>query len=1013
MSSERSRAAPKAAGRSEPKSLFGRAHALAAVDEAIAATRAGRGQLLLVNGEAGIGKTALASQVLGTAPGRGLLVAWAACGPQAGAPAYWPWVQVLRAVAAAHPDLPEPLAALVGAAGRDRPEPEPEPESDPDAARFRLFDALAGYLLRVSERVPLVIVLDDLQWSDEPSLLALRFVAGQLPAARVLLLGTYRDVEASPALRELARGARVIPLAGLDEPAIAELMTRIAGRPPEPAVARQVWLRTAGNPFFAREVTRLLGTAEGVPEGVRDILDQRLSRLSPACADLLGTAAVVGREFPVELLARVGHRPSDEVVDLLEEAAAHRVLLRPPAPPGRYRFVHDLFVETVVGGLRAGNRARRHLAVARTLVELRDAGWSVPDAQLAVHFGAAGPGGAAEAVTYSVRAAAQAAARLAYEDACAHLERAVSVAPDRLALLLDLLLDLGDARYRAGRAEPAREAFHEAATLARDAGNGPALARAALGTHRLGTRSGRHNPQTTALLEEAAKRSDVDGSTRALVLAALARDIHHNLRTDPRPATLAADAVALARAADDPRVLGACLLARHDAAWRPGSAADRLPIATEIAELARRAGDAELYAQAIELRAGALLELGDPTAVSELAAYCRLAEELGYPRARWNALTRRTTLATLSDRLDEAERLVGEALALGLRIGEPDAYGAAGVQSSALGALGRVVPPFDGSFAQGFEVDVYGRVNDPLIVAMSVLGGGDRDRAARLMAGYRVADLPGSHDPEPWIFAAWLFAELGPDESRQQVYERRRPRAGTGAVVGGAAAFQGPVDLYLGLLAAALGRPGVAAGHFRAGLAFAERLGAPAWVRKAGELLGAGNEFRLDGAVWHLRYAGRTASVPDGKGMHDLALLLGAPGRSVPVGELIGQVVPATGADDVLDATARAAYKARLTDLETEIDEADAAGDLGRAERARTEREFLIHELAAATGLGGRARRLGDETEKARKTVTARIRHTIGRIARVHPELGEHLETSIRTGTQCSYQPSGPIGWQP
>jgi tetratricopeptide (TPR) repeat protein len=985
--------------------LIGRAHALAAVDEAIAATEAGRGQLLLVSGEAGIGKTALASQVLGAGPGRGLLVAWAACGPQAGAPAYWPWVQVLRAVAAAHPDLPEPLAGLVGAARRDR-------DPDPDAARFRLFDALAGYLLRISERVPLVIVLDDLQWSDEPSLLALRFVAGQLPAARVLLLGTYRDVEASPALRDLARGARVVPLAGLDEPAVAELMTRIAGRPPEPAVARQVWLRTAGNPFFAREVTRLLGSlgeaAEGVPEGVRDILDQRLSRLSPACADLLRTAAVIGREFPVELLARVGRRPSDEVVDLLEEAAAHRVLLRPPAPPGRYRFVHDLFVETVVGGLRAGDRARRHLAVARTLVELREAGWPAPDAQLAVHFGAAGPGGVAEAVTYSVRAAAQAAARLAYEDACAHLERAVRVAPDRL----ELLLDLGDARYRAGRAEPAREAFHEAATLARDAGNGPALAQAALGTHRLGARSGRHNPQTTALLEEAAKLSDVDGSTRALVLAALARDIHHNLRTDPRPAALAADAVALARAADDPRVLGACLLARHDAAWRPGSAADRLPIATEIAELARRAGDAELYAQAIQLRAGALLELGDPAAVSELTAYCRLAEELGYPRARWNALTRQTTLATLGDRLDEAERLVIEALTLGLRIGEPDAYGVAGAQSSVLGALGRVTPPFDGSFDGGVEADVYGRVNDPLIVAMSVLGGGDRTRAAALMTGYRVADLPGSHDPEPWIFAAWLFAELGPDESRQHVYELLLPLAGTGAVVGGAAAFQGPVDLYLGLLAAALGRPGVAAGHYRAGLAFAERLGAPAWVRRAGEFVGAGNEFRLDGAVWHLRYAGRTASVPDGKGMHDLALLLAAPGRSLPVGELIGHIASATGADEVLDATARAAYKARLTDLETEIDEAEAAGDLGRAERARTEREFLIHELAAATGLGGRARRLGDETEKARKTVTARIRHTIGRIARVHPELGEHLETSIRTGTQCSYQPSGPIGWQ-
>lgn len=116
--------------------------------------------------------------------------------------------------------------------------------------------------------------------------------------------------------------------------------------------------------------------------------------------------------------------------------------------------------------------------------------------------------------------------------------------------------------------------------------------------------------------------------------------------------------------------------------------------------------------------------------------------------------------------------------------------------------------------------------------------------------------------------------------------------------------------------------------------------------------------------------------------MHDLALLLAAPGRSVPVGELLGFAAP--GADDMLDATARAAYKARLTDLETQIDEAAEVGDLGRAERARTEREFLIHELAAATGLG----------------------------ARVHPELGEHLEASIHTGTQCSYQPSGPIGWE-
>jgi hypothetical protein len=231
-------------------------------------------------------------------------------------------------------------------------------------------------------------------------------------------------------------------------------------------------------------------------------------------------------------------------------------------------------------------------------------------------------------------------------------------------------------------------------------------------------------------------------------------------------------------------------------------------------------------------------------------------------------------------------------------------------------------------------------------------------------------------------------------------------------VVGGAAAFQGPVDLYLGRLAASLGRAETAERHYRAALSFARRLGAPAWVRVAERQLGAGNLFRPEGQVWRLRYAGREVAVPDGKGLHDLAALLSAPGREVPVGDLLGLVAPPAGADPVLDGPARAAYKARLAALAAEVDEAEADHDLGRAERARTEREFLIGELAAATGLGGRTRRLGDEAEKARKTVTARIRHTIGRIARVHPELGAHLDASVRTGTRCVYQPLAPTRWR-
>ncbi len=179
-----------------------------------------------------------------------------------------------------------------------------------------------------------------------------------------------------------------------------------------------------------------------------------------------------------------------------------------------------------------------------------------------------------------------------------------------------------------------------------------------------------------------------------------------------------------------------------------------------------------------------------------------------------------------------------------------------------------------------------------------------------------------------------------------------------------------------------------------------------------GEHLGSGNVFRREGGIWRLRYAGRETLVPDGKGPHDLATPLAVPGREASAADLLGVPDPAAGGDPILDAAARTAYQRRLAELAADIDDAEAGHDLSRAENARTGHEFVLRELATATGLGGRTRRLGDETEKARKTITARIRHTVARIPRTHPILGAHLDTSIRTGARCSYQPSEPTRWQ-
>jgi hypothetical protein len=431
-----------------------------------------------------------------------------------------------------------------------------------------------------------------------------------------------------------------------------------------------------------------------------------------------------------------------------------------------------------------------------------------------------------------------------------------------------------------------------------------------------------------------------------------------------------------------------------------------------MADYADRAGDVERSAQARQLRAAALIELGDPRGVAELATYCRIAHDLGHPHARWNAVTRRVTLALIggdsNGDLDAAAALIAEGAVLGMRIGEPDALGAANTQAFVFALLGRDAPDVP------VPMSTYGRREDAVLVAFHQHVHGHRREAAATMAGYRFADSPHSHDPEPLVLAAFMLAEYGADEERRRAYDQLLPLAGTHSVVGGCASYQGAVDHYLAALAGALGWHDKAAAHLTAATAMYERLGAPLWAARVRELAARpAAVFRRDGDLWLLGYEGRTVRVPDAKGLRDLATLLAAPGTPVHVSRLLAPAAaPHAGADPVLDDRARAAYKARLADLDEEIDRASADNDPERAARARTEREFLIAELAAATGLGNRPRRLGDGTDKARKTVSARIRYTIGRIRRVHPALAAHLDAHVHTGVECEYRPDDPVRWQ-
>ena len=253
-------------------------------------------------------------------------------------------------------------------------------------------------------------------------------------------------------------------------------------------------------------------------------------------------------------------------------------------------------------------------------------------------------------------------------------------------------------------------------------------------------------------------------------------------------------------------------------------------------------------------------------------------------------------------------------------------------------------------------------------------------------------------------------------------------RSGLGAALAGAgpstteevaASYHAAVDHHLGALAASLGNVSVAATHFRAAVALHARLGAAGWARLSEQALvdlsataldTTDNEFRFVNGLWHLGFQGAHAQLPDAKGLRDLAALIGAQGRDVHVFTLLGVEPSRAGADPVLDDLAKKQYKTRLRALDTQINEAVDRGSAD-VETFRAERAALIHELAAATGLGGRARRLSDPAERARKTVSARVRDALSKIDQVHPPLARHLRDTVHMGTHCEYAPRPRVAW--
>jgi DNA-binding CsgD family transcriptional regulator len=440
----------------------------------------GQGQLVMLVGEPGIGKTRTAQELAAHAEARGAQVLWGWCYEEEGAPPYWPWVQPIRAYVQQRE--PEQLQSEMGLGAADiaevvsevrdkLPSLEPPPALQPEQARFRLFGSITTFLRNAAQSQPLMLVLDDLHWADKPSLLLLQFLARQLGKSHLLVVGCYRDLELSrqhPLSEALAQLSRLPVfqrelLLGMSQEETGQFIEMTAGVRPSPQLVETIHAHTEGNPFFLKEVTRLLsergelraagiGGPEGisVPQGVREVIGQRLNRLSEQCNETLVTASVIGREFDFHLLHALSDGTTEEqLLRVIDEALAAGVVEELPEGRERYRFSHMLIQQSLAEKLSTSRKVRWHARIGEALEELYGVDGEVHAAELAYHFAKAesvlGP---EKLVRYSLLAGEGALAAYAYEEALAYFQRGLVAREGRPgdAETADLLFGLARAQ---------------------------------------------------------------------------------------------------------------------------------------------------------------------------------------------------------------------------------------------------------------------------------------------------------------------------------------------------------------------------------------------------------------------------------------------------------------------------------------------------------------------------------------------------------------------------------------
>ena len=678
--------------------FVGREALLQAAEDAFDRAVEGYGQIVLLSGEPGIGKTRMAEEVAAIARSHGALVAWGSCHEWEGAPAYWPWTQVLRVCLQSQPPdlrlLLTPLQRIllshfVPELRDQETSTDPAGPSVPEAQLYQILIAISAIVHATASNQPLVIVLDDVHWADIPSLQVLRFLAIDARSARVLVIATYRAADltsshpATGILTDLSREPHSIrlPLRGLTEEQVGRFMALVAAEPQPETLVHGIFEETDGNPFFVTEVVRMLAEerslgqteTEGirlkVPESVRGAIQRRVQHLTAECRRMLAIASVAGRDLDANLIEGAAGMSPLQLLDLLDEATRAQIIV-PTDGPARFRFSHALVQQTLYEGLAASERVKLHLSVAEALESQpgREPQWEA----LAYHYVQAGRiGDPAKTLTYAEHAGQVAMSLFAWELAAAHYSHAL----DALALIdrddttrrCTLLLALGEARNRSGPgsgdAPAARECFLEAFRLADVNGDSLSMAQAAVGFAGLNIVTA-FGEQQQELLERALAALPIEPSPlRVRVLGRLAVDLwNRSTENLTRSRDLADEAVAAAAHLNDATLHGFALWARHFSPWRPDSLNQRRAIAERLVAFADQTNDPVMTAWGYISLMLDCVEAGDLTAAERsLAVVHQLNEHIQIPYVALREVAYSGMLALLAGDYSNAEPLIKRA----------------------------------------------------------------------------------------------------------------------------------------------------------------------------------------------------------------------------------------------------------------------------------------------------------------------------------------------------------------